>query len=123
MQRRPLGRRGLDVSMLCLGTMTFGWTTDETTSFRIMSEALDRGINFFDTADIYSRWSSDSYGGKTEEIVGRWLAEDRTRRDKIVLATKVRGAMSDDPIRSGPLAPLDRDVDQQQPQTPPDRPY
>lgn len=76
--------------------MTFGWTADEKVSFRIMSEALDRGINFFDTADIYTRWSSDSYGGKTEEIIGRWLAEDRSRRDRIVLATKVRGAMSDD---------------------------
>ena len=101
MQRRPLGQSGIDVSTLCLGTMTFGWTADEKVSFRIMSEALDRGITFFDTADIYSRWSSDSYGGKTEEIVGRWLAEDRSRRDRIVLATKVRGAMSDDPNDQG----------------------
>lgn len=101
MQRRALGRSGLDVSVLCLGTMTFGWSTDEATSFRIMSEALDRGINFFDTADIYSRWSPNSHAGKTEEIMGRWFAEDRTRRDKIVLATKVRGQMSDDESDQG----------------------
>lgn len=101
MQRRALGRSGLDVSVLCLGTMTFGWSTDEETSFRIMSEALDRGINFFDTADIYSRWSPNSYAGKTEEILGRWFDEDRSRRDKIVLATKVRGQMSDDESDQG----------------------
>jgi aryl-alcohol dehydrogenase-like predicted oxidoreductase len=101
MQRRALGRSGLDVSVLCLGTMTFGWSADEATSFRIMSEALERGINFFDTADIYSRWSTSSYAGKTEEIMGRWLEEDRSRRDKIVLATKVRGQMSDDESDQG----------------------
>jgi len=101
MQHRALGRSGLDVSVLCLGTMTFGWSTDEPTSFRIMSEALERGINFFDTADIYSRWSESSYAGKTEEIMGRWFAEDRTRRDKLVLATKVRGQMSDDESDQG----------------------
>lgn len=101
MEHRPLGRSGMNVSTLCLGTMTFGWTADEETSFRIMSEAFDRGIDFFDTADIYSRWSSDSHAGKTEEIIGRWLAEDRSRRDRIVLATKVRGEMSDDPSDQG----------------------
>jgi len=101
MEHRPLGRSGLNVSVLCLGTMTFGWTADEATSFRIMSEALARGIDFFDTADIYSRWSSSSYSGKTEEIIGRWLAEDRSRRDHIVLATKVRGEMSKDPTDQG----------------------
>lgn len=81
--------------------MTFGWTADEATSFAIMSTALERGITFFDTADIYSRWSSASYGGKTEEFIGRWLAEDPSRRDRIVLATKVRGEMSDDPSDQG----------------------
>jgi len=101
MQHRALGRSGLDVSVLCLGTMTFGWSTDEQTSFRIMSEALERGIDFFDTADIYSRWSSSSYAGKTEEIMGRWFAEDTSRRDKLVLATKVRGQMSDDAADQG----------------------
>ncbi len=101
MRRRPLGRSGLEVSVLCLGTMTFGWTADERTSFAIMSEALDRGIDFFDTADIYSRWSPSSWPGRTEEILGRWLAEDRSRRDRVVLATKVRGPMSEDPNDQG----------------------
>lgn len=101
MQRRALGRSGLDVSVLCLGTMTFGWTTDEAESFRIMSAALDGGIDFFDTADIYTRWSASSYGGKTEEIMGRWFAEDRSRRDRVVLASKVRGQMTDDPRGQG----------------------
>lgn len=101
MQRRPLGRSGLEVSVLCLGTMTFGWTADEETSFRIMSEALDRGIDFFDTADIYSRWSPSSWPGRTEEIMGRWFAQDPSRRDRIVLATKVRGPMSEDPKDQG----------------------
>lgn len=101
MQRRALGKTGIEVSVLCLGTMTFGWSADEEPSFRIMSEGLARGINFFDTADIYSRWAATSHAGKTEEIIGRWLAEDRTRRDKIVLATKVRGEMSTDPRDQG----------------------
>ena len=101
MQRRALGKTGIEVSVLCLGTMTFGWSAEEEPSFRIMSEALARGIDFFDTADIYSRWAATSHAGKTEEIIGRWLAEDRTRRDRIVLATKVRGEMSSDPKDQG----------------------
>ncbi len=91
----------MEVSVLCLGTMTFGWTADEPTSFRILSTALERGIDFLDTADIYSRWSSASHAGKTEEILGRWFAEDRSRRDRVVLATKVRGEMSSDPAVQG----------------------
>jgi aryl-alcohol dehydrogenase-like predicted oxidoreductase len=96
MRYRNLGRTGMKVSVLCLGTMTFGWSADEAAAFEIMSEALEQGVNFFDTADIYSRWAASSYAGKTEEIIGRWLAEDRGRRDRIVLATKVRGSMSDE---------------------------
>lgn len=101
MEHRPLGKTGIEVSVLCLGTMTFGWSAEEAASRRIMSEALDAGVDFFDTADIYSRWSSNSYGGKTEEIMGRWFAEDRSRRDRVVLATKVRGQMSDDEADQG----------------------
>jgi 1-deoxyxylulose-5-phosphate synthase len=94
MRYRTLGRTGLDVSELCLGTMTFGWTADEPTSHAIMDAALDGGINFFDTADIYSRWSPESYAGKTEEIIGAWLrGRDRSR---VIIATKVRGPMRDD---------------------------
>jgi len=80
-----LGRHGVLVSNLCLGTMNFGWVTDEAESFRIMDRALDLGINFFDTADIYG-WRSEH--GATEEIIGRWFAQGG-RREAVVLATKV----------------------------------
>ncbi|MCX7798243.1 MAG: aldo/keto reductase [Melioribacter sp.] len=89
-----LGRTGLKVSRLCLGTMNFGPYTDEEESFRIMSRALDLGINFFDTANVYG-W--DKGVGFTEKIIGKWLSEDKSRRDKIVLATKVYGKMSERP--------------------------
>jgi aryl-alcohol dehydrogenase-like predicted oxidoreductase len=94
MELRPLGRTGVQVSPLCLGAMMFGaWgNPDHDESVRIIHRALDAGINFVDTADVYSR-------GESEEIVGRAL---RGRRDSIVLATKVHGTMDDvDPNRSG----------------------
>ncbi len=81
-----LGRNGALVSNLCLGTMNFGWVTDEAESFRIMDRALELGINFFDTADVYG-WTVEQ--GTTEEIIGRWLAQGGGRRDAVVLATKV----------------------------------
>lgn len=99
MRYRKLGRTGLKVSEVCLGTMTFGWTADETAARSIMSAAVEAGINFFDTADIYSRWSPNSYAGKTEEIIGRWLREQS--RDQLIIATKVRGQMSDQPNDQG----------------------
>src|ERR1044071_2785963 len=99
MRYRKLGRTGLKVSEVCLGTMTFGWTADETAARSIMSAAIEAGINFFDTADIYSRWSSNSYAGKSEEIIGRWLREQS--RDQLIIATKVRGQMSDLPNDQG----------------------
>jgi aryl-alcohol dehydrogenase-like predicted oxidoreductase len=87
-----LGRTGLRVSRLCLGTMNFGPYTSETDSFAIMDRALELGINFFDTANVYGQ---DKGRGTTEEIIGRWLAQGGGRREKIVLATKVYHAMSD----------------------------
>ncbi len=92
MEYRKLGRTGLKVSELCLGTMQFGWTADEPTSFAIMDRFVEVGGNFLDTADIYTTWSDKSYGGKTEEIMGRWLKERKNRHD-LVIATKVRGEM------------------------------
>jgi aryl-alcohol dehydrogenase-like predicted oxidoreductase len=86
-----LGRTGLKVSRICLGTMNFGWSADETTSHAIMDAALDTGINFFDTADIYSRWIDGNKGGESESIIGSWL-KTRSRRE-VVIATKVRGKM------------------------------
>jgi aryl-alcohol dehydrogenase-like predicted oxidoreductase len=88
-----LGRTGLKVSRLCLGTMNFGPLTNEADSFAIMDKALELGINFFDTANVYG-WKIGE--GITENIIGRWLAQGG-RRDKIVLATKVFGRMGEDP--------------------------
>ncbi|MFW5708861.1 MAG: aldo/keto reductase [Chloroflexota bacterium] len=93
-----LGRTGLRVSPLCLGTMNFGPRTTETDSHLIMDAALDAGINFFDTANRYGVWGGvGSHYGHTEEIIGRWFAADPSRRDKVVLATKVYGPMMDWP--------------------------
>ncbi len=92
MKYTNLGRTGLTVSRLCLGTMNFGPFTSEEDSFVIMDRALDEGINFFDTANRYGRSISMGY---TEEIIGRWLAQGGGRREKIVLATKVYGAMGE----------------------------
>lgn len=88
-----LGRTGLKVSRLCLGTMNFGPLTDEASSFAIMDKALELGINFFDTANVYG-WKLGE--GVTENIIGRWLAQGG-RREKIVLATKVYGRMGESP--------------------------
>ena len=86
MTHKRLGQHGVLVSNLCLGTMNFGWHTSEEDSFAIMDRALELGINFFDTADVYG-WSVEH--GTTEEIIGRWLAQGGGRREAIVLATKV----------------------------------
>ncbi|MBN9386821.1 MAG: aldo/keto reductase [Chloroflexi bacterium] len=90
MQYTHLGRTGLSVSRLCLGTMNFGNRTDEAESFRIMDEALEQGINFFDSANVYGGKKGE---GITEQIVGRWFAQGGGRREKTVLATKVYGDM------------------------------
>lgn len=92
MEYTKLGRSGLQVSRLCLGTMNFGVDTDEKESFRIMDAALDAGINFFDTANIYG-WGENA--GRTEEIIGKWFQQGGGRRERTVLATKVYGDMHD----------------------------
>ncbi len=92
-----LGRSGLQVSRLCLGTMNFGPETSELDSGAIMDRALELGINFFDTADVYGGEIGE---GITEQILGRWFAQDRGRRDKVVLATKVFGRMGEWPNQS-----------------------
>ena len=93
-----LGRTALRVSRLCLGTMNFGPLTSEADSHAIMDKALDLGINFFDTANVYG-WKTGE--GVTEQIVGRWLAGAGGRRQRIVLATKVFGRMGDGPNERG----------------------
>lgn len=97
MQYVHLGRSGLRVSRLCLGTMNFGPHTTETDSGQIMDHALELGINFFDSANVYG-WKVGE--GVTEQIVGRWLAQGGGRREKVVLATKVYGRMGDWPNES-----------------------
>jgi aryl-alcohol dehydrogenase-like predicted oxidoreductase len=94
MQYVDLGRTGLQVSRLCLGTMNFGPQTSEEDSYAIMDQALEVGINFFDTANVYG-WKLGE--GVTEQIIGRWLAQGGGRREKIVLATKVYNRMGDWP--------------------------
>ncbi len=101
MEYRTLGRTGLKVSELCLGTMQFGWTADEATSFKILSAAFQGGINFIDTADIYSRWAAGNPGGVSEKIIGEWMKKNGITRDQIVIATKVRGKMGDGPNDEG----------------------
>ena len=90
MQYKHLGRSGLFVSPLCLGTMNFGPQTTEADSFAIMDKALELGINFFDTADVYGGKVGE---GVTEKIVGRWFAQGDSRRERVVIATKVFGGM------------------------------
>lgn len=101
MEYRTLGTTGLRVSALCLGTMQFGWTADEPTSFAVLEAAFEAGINFIDTADIYSRWAPGNPGGVAETIIGRWLAAGSGRRENVVLATKVRGPMGERPQDAG----------------------
>lgn len=94
MQYVHLGRSGVKVSRLCLGTMNFGPQTTEADSFAIMDRALELGLNFFDTANVYG-WKVGE--GWTEQILGRWFAQGGGRREKVVLATKVYGRIGDWP--------------------------
>jgi aryl-alcohol dehydrogenase-like predicted oxidoreductase len=98
MQIKRLGRTGLKVTEICLGTMTFGYQCDEKTSFQIMDAAAEAGVNFIDTADVYPVPVSLDSAGRTEEIVGRWL---RGKREDFVLATKCRMQMGTGPNDAG----------------------
>jgi aryl-alcohol dehydrogenase-like predicted oxidoreductase len=98
MEYTHLGRTGLQVSRLCLGTMNFGPHADEAGGFSIMDRALEAGVNFLDTANVYG-WKRGE--GITEKIIGRWLAQGGGRREQIVLATKVYGRMGDHPNDRG----------------------
>ncbi len=102
MQYTQMGRSGLKVSRLCLGTMNFGPETNEVDSFAVMDKAIELGINFFDTANVYG-WKKGE--GITEQIVGRWFAQGGGRREKTVIATKVYGDMGDWP-NEGKLSAL-----------------
>ena len=101
MNFRALGRSGLQVSPICFGGNVFGWTADEATSFSLLDAWVDAGMNFVDTADVYSRWVPGHTGGESETIIGKWLARSG-KRDKIVLATKVGKPMGDDKVGLAP---------------------
>jgi len=101
MNYRNLGRTGLKVSPLCMGTMQFGWSVSEEDSYPVLSASYEAGINFFDTADIYSRWVEGNPGGVSETIIGKWIKKAVIPREKLVIATKVRGKMGDGPNDEG----------------------
>ena len=92
MEYRELGKTGLQISSICLGTMNFSNPVSEGDSIKMLHWALDSGINFIDTADVYSRWADGNEGGESEKIIGKWMKE-RQVRDKITLATKVGSDM------------------------------
>src|SRR5438105_71485 len=100
MDYRTLGRTGLEVSSLCLGTMQWGWTATEDEAHAVMDAFVEAGGNFLDTADIYGAWAPGSHAGASEEIIGRWIRERGNRR-QLVVATKVRGRMWDGPNGEG----------------------
>lgn len=88
MQKRKLGRSGLEIAPLMLGGNVFGWTADERASHAVLDRVADAGLDAIDTADVYSRWAAGHSGGESEAVIGRWLA-GRGGRDRIVIATKV----------------------------------
>ncbi len=100
MKIKRLGRTGLKVSELCLGTMQWGWTATEQQACRVMDAFFEAGGSFIDTADVYSRWHPGNPGGVSEQIIGRWL-KSRGNRHQVVLATKARGRMWEGPTGEG----------------------
>src|SRR6202030_4182661 len=97
MEYAHLGRTGLKVSRLCLGTMNWPWLTTEAEAYDVMSRSLDVGINFFDCANVYGGKRGE---GLTEQVLGRWFKQDSSHRAKVVLATKVYGDMGPWPNQS-----------------------
>jgi aryl-alcohol dehydrogenase-like predicted oxidoreductase len=95
MNTRKLGNSDLVVNPLCFGCNVFGWTIDEATSFKLLDALVDGGINFIDTADVYSTWAHGGKGGQSETIIGKWLKQTG-KRDKIIIATKVGMEMAPD---------------------------
>jgi aryl-alcohol dehydrogenase-like predicted oxidoreductase len=87
--KRPIGSSGIEVASLALGGNVFGWTADEETSFAILDAFVDSGGTMIDTADVYTAWVPGHSGGESEGVIGRWLKRDPSKRDKVVIATKV----------------------------------
>ncbi len=101
MNYKNLGNTGIKVSPLCMGTMQFGWSLDEAESHKVLSATYAAGINFIDTADVYSKWVEGNPGGVAETYIGNWMKQNKIPRDHIVLATKVRGQMGKRPNDEG----------------------
>lgn len=101
MEYRRLGRTGLKVSALCLGTMTMGWTSSKADSFAVLETFVEAGGNFVDTADIYSFWAEGNPGGVAETWIGEWLMQRSVPRHQLIIATKVRGRMWEGPNGEG----------------------
>jgi aryl-alcohol dehydrogenase-like predicted oxidoreductase len=95
MQKRKLGRSGLEVSPLAFGGNVFGWTADEATSFKLLDRFVGEGFNLIDTADMYSKWVPGNKGGESETIIGKWLKKSG-KRDKVIIATKLGMEMAPD---------------------------
>ena len=101
MNYRNLGRTGLKVSELCLGTMQFGWTAGVEESYQVLNSAYEAGLTFLDTANVYSRWVEGNPGGVSETIIGDWMKKFNIPRPQMVIATKVRGKMGEGPNDQG----------------------
>lgn len=95
MEKRELGRSGIKVNPFCFGGNVFGWTIDEKQSFEILDAFVDSGLEFIDTADVYSKWKPGNKGGESESIIGNWFKQSG-KRDRIILATKVGKPMGED---------------------------
>jgi len=101
MDYRNLGCTGLKVSELCMGSMQFGWTADEPLSIKILDAAYEAGVNFIDTADVYSSWAEGNPGGVAESIIGKWIKKSGIPRERLVIATKVRARVGKGPNDEG----------------------
>jgi aryl-alcohol dehydrogenase-like predicted oxidoreductase len=88
-EKRPIGDSGIEVAPLALGGNVFDWTADEQTSFSVLDAFVDAGGTMIDTADVYSAWVPGHQGGESEAVIGGWLKRDPSKRDKVVIATKV----------------------------------
>ncbi len=94
MEKRELGKSGIEVVPFCFGGNVFGWTIDEPTSFKLLDAFIDNGLDFIDTADVYSAWAHNGVGGQSEIIIGNWL-KNRGKRDDVIIATKVGKPMGE----------------------------
>ena len=94
MEKREIGTSGIKVMPFCFGGNVFGWTVDERTSFGLLDAFVDSGLDFIDTADVYSAWAPGNKGGESENIIGNWLKQSG-KRDKVIIATKVGKPMGE----------------------------